>query len=325
VLHLRDVGHLAKALSVTRDSLLSSLEQRHECYQDWLLVDPLGREKARRVVEVNGSIRSLQDAFFNNVLSKRLTPTPYSHGGVRGRSIKTNADAHLASQFVMKVDISRFYPSIANHRVYRLLAQEFRCSPDVSRLCTLLCTYEHHLALGLVTSPILADYILRPVDARLSAACAKAGLTYTRYVDDLTISGPYSLEASGFYELVQDVLRDHGFASNPKKVVFGRLADGITLANVRIVRNHLDVGREYLSLLEAELNALRLLGEGGEYSGQTYATSGQVRGRITFVCWLNPRRRRPLMHRFRSVNWHRVAQEAESRGLIVARKRLVKA
>ena len=50
------------------------------------------------------------------------------------------------------------------------------------------------LALGLITSPILADQMMDCVDDRIGGACRKAGLVYTRYVDDLTISGPYDLE-----------------------------------------------------------------------------------------------------------------------------------
>ena len=71
-----------------------------------------------------------------------------------------NAERHLRSQFAFSCDIMEFYPSIHSSRVYRLFAKIQGCSPDVARLLTRLCTYRYHLALGLITSPLLADQFL---------------------------------------------------------------------------------------------------------------------------------------------------------------------
>ena len=91
----------------------------------------------------------------------------FSHGGVRGRHIKTNVEPHLKSTFVFTTDISNFYPTISHNRVYRLFSRDFCCSPDVAESAPRLCTYKHHLALGLITSPILADQVIAPIDARI--------------------------------------------------------------------------------------------------------------------------------------------------------------
>ena len=122
----------------------------------------------------------------------------FSHGGVRGRHIKTNVEQHIESTFVFTADVSNFYPTISHKRVYRLFVEDFACSPDVAHICTKLCTYKHRLALGLITSPMLADQVMRRIDARIGGLCRNAGLVYTRYVDDLTISGPFDLKESGF-------------------------------------------------------------------------------------------------------------------------------
>ena len=232
------------------------------------------------------------------VLLPKLPVSEFSHGGVRGRHIKTNVEQHMESTFVFTADISNFYPSISHNRVYRLFAEDFACSPDVARICTKLCTYKHRLALGLITSPILADQVMRPIDARIGGLCRKAGLVYTRYVDDLTISGPFDLEESGFAALVQRILTEHGFKANPLKNCFGRLADGVPITKIRVNRGHLDVRREYLDELERQIADASALATGGEFHGP-YFTDAQIWGRVQFVCWINPGRRRTLLRDFR--------------------------
>jgi hypothetical protein len=255
------------------------------------------------------------------ILLPALSPSQFSHGGVRGRHIKTNIGPHLDSTFVFTTDISNFYPSISHYRVYRLFCKTFQCSPDVARICTKLCTHDHHLALGLITSPILADQMMDRVDQRIGGACQKAGLVYTRYVDDLTISGPNDLAKSGFPDLAQRILEQNGFLVKADKTLFGRLAEGTPITKIRVNRGHPDVGKDYLAELQRQLVDAKSLASGGPFDGP-YFTNGQIRGRIEFVCWVNPGRRRMLLPAFRAIAWNKVRDEAAKRRLIVSKKHL---
>lgn len=322
MLSIRQTKHLARALDTSVERLSRVLETVDSYYEELLLVDPKKPEKQRTVINVRGELRRLQTQFYRKVLLPKLTPTVYSHGGVRGRSIKTNAQPHLESHFLFKTDISDFYPSVHSKRVYSLFADSLQCSPDVARLCTRLCTFRHHLALGLITSPILADQILSRVDRRLGGACQKAGLVYTRYVDDITISGVFDLEHSGFPALVERILRQDGFEANPAKHVFGRLADGTSITNLRRVRGHLDVKKEYADELERQLDDAARLARGDEFQGPYYRPN-QILGRVRFVCWVNPGRRRRLIRKSRSIQWELVQANARELGLEAVTKKLV--
>ena len=176
-----------------------------------------------------------------------------------------------------------------------------------------ICTFRHHLALGLITSPILADQMLRPIDNRIAAACQKAGLVYTRYVDDITISGPFNLERSGFANLTQRILGEHGFLINPAKNKFGKLSDGFTITNLREVNGHLDVRRDYADELLRQLQDAIALARDEEFEGPYYLPA-QILGRLRFVCWVNPGRKMDLVRRFRSIDWQRVRGNAQARG-----------
>jgi RNA-directed DNA polymerase len=313
MLGIRQVKHLLHALSASLEEVSALFESPESFYEQLYVSDPQKPHKKRVVVDVRGQMRAMQARLYRRLLLPKLVPSVHSHGGVRGRSIRTNAEPHLGSRYVFKTDISNFYPSIHFARVYRLFTADLECSPDVGRICTRLCTYKHHLALGLITSPILADQLLRRVDRRIGGACRKADLVYTRYVDDITISGPYSLERSGFANLVERILAEDGFVANPAKHAFGKLENGVTITNLREVRGHLDVRREYLDELIRQIEDATSLARGGAFDGPYY-TPGQIFGRVRFVCWVNPGRRRDLIQRFRSVRWDRVREHARSRG-----------
>jgi len=130
MLNIRQVKHLLSALDVTRCELDEVLENPAQFYERLELWDPRKPDKVRPVVNVTGQMRALQTRIYRRLLLPKLTPSINSHGGVRGRSIKTNVTPHLGSAFCFRADISSFYPSIHHSRVYRLFAGELGCAPE---------------------------------------------------------------------------------------------------------------------------------------------------------------------------------------------------
>ena len=149
---------------------------------------------------------------------------------------------------------------------------------------------------------MLADQLLQNVDERLGAACEAAGLSYTRFVDDITISGPFDLEPSGFATLVERVLGEHGFCVNPQKHEYGSLSEGFDVTGIRIRKGRLDAKQEYVAELERQLDDAASLAAGREFIGPFF-TRSQILGRVQFVVWVNPgRNQQRLRQRFTSRN-----------------------
>jgi hypothetical protein len=155
--------------------------------------------------------------------------------------------------------------------------------------------------LGLCTSPILADQLLIDIDRRIAAACAKAKLIYTRYVDDITISGAFDLSNAGIPELVDRILGQHGFKTKRSKSVAGEL-ESTLITGVRVVEGRLEPAMEYITELERQLQDALSLSRGEKFSGPFF-TRAQLAGRIQFVAWINPRRKARLRAMFSNVDW----------------------
>ncbi len=279
--------------------------------------------KDRTVRSMDSRLRNIQTRIFKRLLLTHLVPSIYSYGCVKGRSIRDNAAVHSNSEFVYTCDIANFYPSIHNRRINKLCLDKFHWHPDVARLFTKLCTCDHHLALGLITSPILANELLHTIDCRIGWMCNKMGLKYSRYVDDIAISGPFNLDPkiAGVSKRIVNILREHGFRTKESKDEHGRLSDGIAITKIRVRNGKFDVKREYVLELQRRIRDANSLSQRGPFDGP-YFIKDQIRGQIEHVSGINPGRKRTLLKLFNSVNWAAAQKEALHRKLIVSKKKL---
>lgn len=125
-----------------------------------------------------------------------------------GRSIITNAERHVGHEFVGNIDIRDFFGSITQPNIEALLIGHGigeRLANTVSRLVTL----EGSLPQGAPTSPALSNAYLLEFDIEFSEYCSSRGLVYTRYADDLTISGATKSKVFDAIEQCRRVLRPY--------------------------------------------------------------------------------------------------------------------
>jgi RNA-directed DNA polymerase len=312
VLFIRQVKHLAMALKATEQELVEVLDNQAD-YIELLHIRSNG--KVRQVVNVTGTLRKYQKLLYRNVLLPKLQPSKHSHGGIAGRSILTNVAPHIGQRYLFSTDISSFYRNIHHTMIYRLFLNTLKCSPDVARLCTRLTTFNHHLALGFITSPILANQLLGASDVRIASLCEKNGMTYTRFVDDISISAPFDLGKSGFATLVERILNQAGFHLNRQKHIFGRIADGVAITKLRIVEGHPDVELKYLRQVWRELLNAEKLSKGHVACG-VFLTRSQMLGKIQFIAWVNASRKKTFIAKFKRIDWTKHREEAMRQGIL---------
>ena len=319
------IKKLAELLFVTEAEVKEAADNFEQYCQLYLLRSPKNPMKEREVLATDGVLRKIQNALYKRLFARHLKPSAYSHGGIRGRSIKSNAIAHFRGRFIFKADVSDFYPSVSHNRVFRLFRKTFGWPEEVSRVCTRLCTHDFHLALGLVTSPILADQIFTPIDHRISAACEEAGIVYTRFVDDITLSASYSLDPDrcGIPDLIRRILAEHGFKSKPDKELYGSMDDPrMSITGTRIKHGRLTVTREFHRRVSNQIDAARKLAAGQESEADFYPKA-HVLGQIRFISWINHDLGNQLVHEYRRVDWRKATAEAVQRELLVLKPRLI--
>ena len=130
------------------------------------------------------------------------------------KGIISNAKPHVGKKVVVSMDLKDFFTSIYKKKVFDYFL-ELGYDKEIVDCLTSLCCLNRSCPQGAPTSPILSNIIFRPVDEKISNYCNNNHLTYTRYADDITVSGD-NINAI-IIEDITKILRDNGYKINRKK------------------------------------------------------------------------------------------------------------
>jgi RNA-directed DNA polymerase len=167
-----------------------------------------GRGQVRTVWDVNSpQIRDAHRSFawrFEDFARDVVSnfPHPCAYGYVRKRSIKDNAAQHLGANRLLRFDLRDFFSTITQQRLAGRFVQ-IGLNPEAARVLAHFTTIEGTLALGLNASPMLANLVCSVLDAKLNAIASTNGCRYTRYADDIAISGDQLPASGALVEIVE--------------------------------------------------------------------------------------------------------------------------
>lgn len=187
---------------------------------------------ARTIFAPKGNLKWMQQCL-NEIFKAVYTPSPYAMGFTQGRSVVDNARKHLNQNYVFNIDLSDFFPSIEQARVWkRLQLPPFNFTKEVANVVAGLCSIQMvrreegqdpvrtcTLPQGAPTSPLLTNAICDTLDRRLAGLAKRFGAHYSRYADDITFSSMHNLyqEGSAFRTELERIVSGQNFRINPKK------------------------------------------------------------------------------------------------------------
>ncbi|MCO5260380.1 MAG: reverse transcriptase family protein [Crocinitomicaceae bacterium] len=175
-----------------------------------------GTIKKRVIRPSKGELKIIQTRIKNKILSKIELPNNV-HGGVKKRSNISNAKPHQGNKYQFTTDLQDFYPNISAKRVYETFV-ELKYSTHFSRLITKLTTWKYELPQGTPTSTHIANLVFLKTDIALIELCNKFGITYTRYVDDLTFSSQQDFKPH--LNTILEIVKSGGFNISYRKTKY---------------------------------------------------------------------------------------------------------
>lgn len=158
---------------------------------------------------------------------------------VHGRSTIDAVRRHKnnKSRWVLKTDLSKFFPNTTPEFLLKMLYQTFPLSEYIKydfgykeefEKAMSLCFLNGGLPQGTPTSPMLTNQMMIPIDHAISKMCHehKPHLCYTRYADDMDISSEYDFRWSEVVCEIGKILKsfDAPFAFNKEKIHYGSTA-----------------------------------------------------------------------------------------------------
>ena len=284
------------------------------------------RGGARLVEAPKQNLKYLQRRVLRDILDD-IPAHDSAHGFRAGRSIQTFAAPHTGRRLVIRMDLRSFFTSVPVGRVFAT----FRAAgypdavahaltglatnatpPWVLRSCpngavdgaTAAMLRGPHLPQGAPTSPALANLAAFALDVRLTALARRFDATYTRYADDLAVSGDDEFAASGgrFMAIAREIVHDEGFAIHPAKTRWQRTHQRQVLTGLTVNR-HLNIDRADYDRLRAQLHEAIHHGPASANRQGHPNFKAHLEGRIGHVQATNIVRARKLWLMFDRISW----------------------
>jgi hypothetical protein len=278
-----------------------------------------------RLVEAPKSrLRTVQRRILDGILAA-IPPHDAAYGFRAGRSVGQFAAVHAGRAAVLRMDLEAFFSSVFAARVAGL----FRTAgypPGVAATLAALCTHRTpadilasagdrdpltlarlrtpHLPQGAPSSGALANLAAYRLDVRLTAFATTLGARYTRYADDLVLSGDALLlrAAPSIVARVAAIAHEEGFALHHRKTRVMSAAARQRITGV-VVNARPSVARRDLDRLRAILHNCVRTGPAAQNRAAHPDFRAHLAGRIAWVASLDAARGAKLRAVFDRIAW----------------------
>jgi hypothetical protein len=161
-----------------------------------------------------------------------------------------------------------------------------------------------HLPQGAPTSPALANLCAYRLDCRLAGLADAFGAVYSRYADDLVLSGRTAVlsRAPHLRRAVAAIVADEGFRLNERKSALATRAGRQRVCGI-VVNAHTNVARDDYDRLRAALHEAATRGPAAANPRGVPDLRAHLLGRIAWAEALNPARGARLRRAFAAIDW----------------------
>lgn len=297
LLNINDFDQLSTKLSFPSDYLLKWEKKIPFCYHEKIIV---AKGKPRKLLIPIKELRNIQRKILDNILNFKFPS--YVHGGISGRSVITNAKTHLNQKWVMCLDIRDFFPSVHFKRIYNNFILLY-CSPEVAKLLTHFTTYKYQLPQGAPTSPAIANMILYAFDKRIFNLCKIKGVKYSRYFDDITISG--SNNPKILIKKCELITNQEGFKinKNPQKLRIMSHTEEQLVTGLLVNGKKLRISSKEIKKIQDILDELI----SGNFSifidKEPVKVKETIKGHLAFLKSVDQQTAKKLEEKFHQINW----------------------
>jgi retron-type reverse transcriptase len=222
-------------------------------------------------------------------------------GGIRGRSIISNAKIHRCKKWVANVDIKKFFPS-AHYTNIENIFKSLGVAPHVAKTLTRLTTFKYQLPQGAPTSPFLANLLLYSLDKRISNLCKKLKFSYTRYFDDITISG--SQNPTKIISKVKLIIEQEGYRMHVKeKLKILPSSEEQTVTGLVVNKKQLQLPAGEEKNIFILLNQLTKKNYPAEFFDNHQKFKKSLEGKIAFFISINKKKGKKAQRIYKNLIW----------------------
>lgn len=274
---------------------------------------PLLKEIQKQLLNLLHTLKNHRDypTLSRNIKHKYL-PTKSSTAYLKGCSVVKNANFHIGKDLVVKLDISNFFNSIPKNKIelfwFDILhlkvkylihlgiiteeeAEENKLSiiKGLAKKVLSLTTLNGILPQGSPTSGYIANAYLTSFDKKMLEYCVNKSLSYSRYSDDITVSGSKSeLVSEQVIKFVQHQLYKKSLTLNKSKTKVLKRHKRQTVTGI-VVNEKRSAGRTFKRGLRMEMYYLKKFGQ--DHVSRTHSNINryllELAGKVNWVLQVN--------------------------------------
>ena len=300
--YIYDIDHFCKLTNSSSNQVRFFLSNKEKAYTTFKVPKKCG--DFREINAPSKKMKSIQRWILDEILYK-LNPGDYAHGFIPGKTIYTNAKAHTNKDLVLGIDIKDFFPSIKFGAIYNVF-KNAGYNLKVAWQLADLCTYHWKLPQGAPTSPMLANLVALNLDNQISQYCITRNFEYSRYADDITISGSYELPIHK--ERIIKIIKGSGFEINSKKVRMLSKGSRQKVTGL-VVNDKVSIGRTKKKTLRALVHNILINGPVIENKSNDPYFRERIFGHLGCANSIDPEFASPLIDSLKKIDWTNYDEE----------------
>lgn len=305
--------HWAKLMGMNYSDVLSILSNRNAYYNQFRIKKKRGG--FRHIDAPNPQLYNIQNWIKGFILDQVKFPkeiTSYQ----KGKSIIDNAKPHVNKELIVKFDLKDFFRTVTEDRVFgifRMLGYNKAVAIDLSKACCIDIPEEDTekklkyplgcLPQGAPSSPALSNLSAVKMDYRLIAYAKSKNLDYTRYADDITLSGKVSDKPSLW--AIKQMVKDDGFMLNILKTKYVHRSNQQIVTGLT-VNERLSIPKRDRKQIHTHLHNCINFGP-YHHLGRMKIHKRNYRewllGNIVYIQMIHPKEGRLLREKFDLINW----------------------
>lgn len=248
--------HLSLLLDIPLSKIKYIIENRAEHYKYYHIKKRRGG--TRMISSPFLTLKEIQRWINENILSN-VDISNSATGFKRNCSIKQNAIPHERKNYIINLDLLKFFDSISEFKVFQVfvnLGYAKNLAIDLAKLTTVPLNKDYYnkfnssekkifrkyfnkgigvLPQGAPSSPMLSNIILGNLDKKMEFLAFQTQCSYSRYADDITISNNIREKLPIKKELISIIKSEGVFVNFRKMRLYGKgqrqIVTGLTIAN----------------------------------------------------------------------------------------------
>ena len=201
---------LAQAIGVSDSKIYEyAVSGRQEGFYEKLEIPKRGRNRMGEFREVYKASHQWVAQIHRSVsmlVTNSIHFEKHVQGFLKGRSTLTNAELHLRKSIILHADIRNFFNAITQSQVAKAFVT-IGAKSEVAELLGRICTIDGFLRQGTRCSPIISNLVCKNLDQAMLDLASTHDCTYSRYADNMTISGK---QIPDIVDVAQ-IMKDNGF------------------------------------------------------------------------------------------------------------------